>query len=176
VCVLSHCLEVSDHDAQMLILNKGQKKEEECYPYTNRKINKYTIADFQLNLSYEMWEQIFDGNDVNEIFNSFLNTFLRIYYSSFPLIRVKNKMNQNSWITPGIITCCKHKRELYKELQNNNNTTLASNYRDYAKILSRVIREAKISDNDQLILNSHNKVKTTWGIINKDSGKNKKNK
>jgi hypothetical protein len=127
-----------------------------------------------LNLGYETWEQVFDGNDVNEICNSFLNTFLRIYYSSFPLIWVKNKMNQNSWITPGIITSCKHKRELYKELKNNNNTTLASYYRHYAKILSRVIREAKITENDQLILNSHNKVKTTWDIINKESGKNKK--
>jgi len=124
-----------------------------------------------LNLSYETWEQVFDGNDVNGIFNSFLNTFLRIYYSSFPLIWVKNKMNQNSWITPGIIIFCECKRELYKKLKNNNNATLASYYRDYAKILSRVIREAKITENDQLILNSHNKVKTTWGIIHKESGK-----
>jgi hypothetical protein len=144
--------------------------------YTKRKINKHTIEDFQFNLNYEMWEQIFDRNDVNEIFNTFLNTFLRIYYSSFPLIRVKNKMNQISWITPGIVTSCKCKRELYKELKNNNNNnaTLASYYKDYAKILSRVIREAKITENDQLILNSHNKLKTTWGIINKESGKNKK--
>ena len=124
-----------------------------------------------MNLSYETWEQVFDGNDVNEIFNSFLNTFLRIYYSSFPLIRARKKLNQNSWITPGIITSCKRKRELYKELKNNNNTTLASYYRDYVRILSRVIREAKITKNDQLILNFHNEVKTTWGIINKESGK-----
>ena len=52
-------------------------------------------------------------------------------------------MNQNSLITPRIITCCKCKRELYKELKSNNNTTLASYYRDYARILSRFIIEAK---------------------------------
>jgi len=66
---------VSDHDAQMLILNKGQKKEKECYTYTTRKINKYNIADFQLHLSYETWETVFDGNDVSEIFNSFFKYF-----------------------------------------------------------------------------------------------------
>jgi transposase-like protein len=165
---------LSNNDAQMLILKKKKKKEKECYTYTQREINKYTIADFQLNLSYEMWEQVFDGNDVNEIFNSFLNIFLRIYYSSFPLIRVKNKMNQNSWIAPGIITSCKHKRELRKKLKNNNIATLASYYRDYAKILSRVISEAKITENDQLILNSHIKVKTTWDIINEESGGKKR--
>jgi len=119
-----------------LILNKGRKKE--CQTYIERKIYKYIIADFQLKLSHETWELVFDGNDVNKIFNCFLNIFLRIYYSSFPLIQAKNKMKQNSWITPGIITFCKHKGELFKELQNNNNATLASYYRDYCKILSMV--------------------------------------
>jgi hypothetical protein len=83
-------------------------------------------------------------------------------------------MNQNSWITPVIITSCKHKGELYKELKNNNNATLASYHTDYSKILSTVIRKAKITENDKLILNSQNKVKTTWGIISKEYGKSKK--
>jgi hypothetical protein len=77
-------------------------------------------------------------------------------------------MNQNSWITPGIITCCKHKRELHKEIQNNNNNniaTLASYYTDYSKILSVVIGKAKIIEHHKLILNPHNKVKTTGGVF-----------
>ena len=72
-----------------------------------------------------------------------------MYYSSFPLILAKSKMNQNSWITPGIITSCKHKRVIYKELQINNNATLAFYYRDYAKILSMVIRKTKIMEHDK---------------------------
>jgi len=84
-------------------------------------------------------------------------------------------MNQNSWITPGIITSCKHKRKLCKELQNNNNNaTLASYYRDYSNILSMVIRKAERIDHDKLILNFHNKIKTMWDIVNKESGRNKK--
>ena len=47
---------LSDHDTQLLILRKGEKKEMECHTYIKRKINKYTIADFQLKLSHEMWE------------------------------------------------------------------------------------------------------------------------
>jgi hypothetical protein len=53
---------------------------------------------------------------------------------------------------------------------------VASYYSDYSKILSIVIRKAKINEHDKLILNSHYKVKTTWGVINKESGKNKKKK
>jgi len=165
---------LSDHDAQLLILSNGTKKEKECHTYIKRKINTYTIADFQWKLSNETWKHVFDGNDVNKIFKTLLNIFLRIYYSSFPLTQVKSKMNQNSWITPGIITSCKHKRELYKEKLNNNNTILASYYRYYYKILSMVIRKAKRMEHDKLILNSHIKVKSTWDITNKESGRNKK--
>ena len=81
---------LSDHDAQLLILNKGWKKEKECHTYIKRKINKYITADFQLKLCHETWELVFDGNDVNKIFISFLNIFLTIYYSRFPLIQAKN--------------------------------------------------------------------------------------
>jgi len=165
---------LSDHDAQLLILNKGQKNEKECHTYIKRKINNYTIADFQLKLSHEMWEQVFDGNDVNKIFNTFQNIFFRNHYSSFPVIQAKNEINQNSWITPGIVNSCKHKRELDKELPNNDNDTLVSYYRDYSKILSMAIRKAKIIEHYNLIPNLHHKVKTTWGIVNKGSGRNKK--
>jgi len=37
-----------------------------------------------------------------------------------------------------------------------------------------VIRKAKRIEHDKLILNSHNKIKITWDIINKESGRNKK--
>jgi hypothetical protein len=50
---------LSDHDAQLLILKQGQRKEKECHTYIKRKINKYTMADFQLKLSHKTWEQVF---------------------------------------------------------------------------------------------------------------------
>jgi hypothetical protein len=83
-------------------------------------------------------------------------------------------MIQNSWITPGIVTSCKHKGELYKELKNTNNTIVASYYRDYCKILFMVIKETKGIEHDKLIINSHNEIKTTWGIINEENGRCKK--
>jgi hypothetical protein len=45
------------------------------------------IRDFNIRLSLETWENISDDSeetDVNRIFNNFHNTFLRIFYSSFP--------------------------------------------------------------------------------------------
>jgi hypothetical protein len=38
-----------------------------------------------MQLRYEMWDDVFSGNDVDTIFNSFLNKHLNIFHSSFPL-------------------------------------------------------------------------------------------
>ena len=59
---------LSDHDAQLLTVSYGGKKEKGCHTDIKRKTSKYTIADFQWKLSHETWERVFDGNDVNEIF------------------------------------------------------------------------------------------------------------
>ena len=37
-------------------------------------------------------------------------------------------------------------------------------------------RKGKKTERDKLIINSYNKIKTTWHIINKESGRNKKKK
>jgi hypothetical protein len=45
---------LSDHDAQLLTLSNAGKKEKDCNSTIKRKISKFTIADFQWNLSHEM--------------------------------------------------------------------------------------------------------------------------
>jgi hypothetical protein len=125
--------------------------------------------------SNETWEVVFDEKDVNKTFNIFLNIFLRICYQSFPLIQTNKQSKVNSWITPGILISCKHKRELYRQLWNNNNNyhIITSHYKKYSKLLTMVIKKAKRMEYDKLIVNSHNKIEITWNIINTESGRNK---
>jgi hypothetical protein len=78
---------LSDHDAQSITLYSFNMS-----PPTKKKlirnINEHTINDFFIKLSYENWDAIFSTDDVNEMFNSFLDSYLKIFYSSFPLKRV----------------------------------------------------------------------------------------
>ena len=89
-----------------------------------RKVNDYTITDFLDKLSKESWEGTFNNENIDLIFNSFLNTYLRIYYSSFPPTRINTRTNQKTWISQGIRNSCKYKRELYLLTKNSNNPTL----------------------------------------------------
>jgi hypothetical protein len=70
---------LSDHDAQLLKISFECTLVSIHKFKTVRKINKYTISDFIAKLSYESWDAIFSSEDVNIIFNSFLNIYLRVF-------------------------------------------------------------------------------------------------
>jgi hypothetical protein len=82
---------LSDHDVQLLKISTEYTLVPTHKLKTVRKINKYTISDFITKLSCESWDTIFNSKDVNTMFNSFLDIYLRIFYFSFPLKKVKQK-------------------------------------------------------------------------------------
>ena len=95
---------LSDHDAQIITINNITV--DKCISKTQsiRKLNKFFIFKFAPNLSYENWDSVFMEEDVNTVFNNFLNTHLRIFNSSFPLQKIYSTRNNNPGITTGIKT------------------------------------------------------------------------
>jgi hypothetical protein len=71
---------LSDHDAQLLLLNNTEIQNSISCCYTKRQIKSANIENFKFNLSFETCEEIFIDDDVDKIFNSFLNTYLRVFY------------------------------------------------------------------------------------------------
>jgi hypothetical protein len=80
---------LSDHDAQMLELYVANlnSKRNNYKTITIRKIDFNSVNEFKDKLSSELRQNVFGNvnNDVDTIFNSFLNTYLQIFYSCFPL-------------------------------------------------------------------------------------------
>jgi len=157
-----------DHNAQMLTL---------CIPShtsfkpglarTGRKYDD-SLSDFKMKLSYENWENVFNStsdNDVNVIFNNFLNTYLRIFYGSFPLYKFLVRNKCKGWLTKGILISCRHKKDLYLLCRMSNNIVLKNFYKKYCKILTSTIQLAKKLHYNELISKSENKTKTAWSII-----------
>jgi len=109
--------------------------------------------------------KVFVEENVNIIYNNFVNTYLRILYASFPFVRLRNLQNSKPWLTKGIKISCLNKRRIYLNYRNNTNPNFKKHYKRYCQILSRVIRAAKRLHYSKLILQSANKQKTTWNII-----------
>jgi hypothetical protein len=155
---------LSDHDAQIIALTDIST----CIPKQSfsliRKIDD-TIRNFVRHLSYEHWENVFMEEDVNIIYNNFVNTYGRIFYANFPLVKIKNSRNLKPWLTKGIKISCLNKRRLYLNYRNSNNPTLKKHYKRYCQTLSKVITAVKILHYNKLISQSDNKQKTAWNII-----------
>jgi hypothetical protein len=62
--------------------------------WVRERTNKYSMEEFKIRLSYESLDSIFsndDNMDINSLFNIFLNNYLRIVYTSFPLIEITER-------------------------------------------------------------------------------------
>jgi hypothetical protein len=107
-----------------------------------------------------------------------LNSYLRIFNSCLPLAhkqKITKRININ-WITTGIRVSCAQKRTLYLRIIKEGNLALKGHYSKYCKILKKVIVAAKKMAYDDFISKFHNKLKSTWKIINSEKGRiNKQN-
>jgi hypothetical protein len=81
---------------------------------------------------------------------------------------IRQNYKQKPWITTEIKVSCKNKRVLYDEVKKSNSPILNTYYKNYCKILTRVINKAKKMAYDKQIKYSKNKVRTTWRIINNE--------
>jgi len=79
--------------------------------------------------------------------------------------------DKNNWITQGIHISCKHKRSLYNFTKNSSDQKSNAHYIEYCDILRKVINRAKKQNYSRFIAKSNKKIRMTWNIINKETGK-----
>jgi hypothetical protein len=61
----------SNHDAQLtLILDINMSSHPSC-SWVIRKIDKRSLLSFNDGLSFELWNEVFDENNVNIMFSTF---------------------------------------------------------------------------------------------------------
>jgi hypothetical protein len=142
---------LSDHDAQLLVMENVIMPAQELTSFYIRNFNDHSIHDFLLQLSMENWEDVFTGNNLNIIFNKFLDTYLKIFNTCFTKKTLHPMHKYNPWITRGIKISCHNKRILYLNCRNSNDKNLKNRYKRYCRTLSNVIKAAKKMHNDELI-------------------------
>jgi hypothetical protein len=160
---------LSDHDAQLITLKNFPLPISNTELADIRNINTNTIAEFQLQLSGEQWDNIFGNNNVNDTFNDFLNTYLRCFHFSFIKKEITSTNTPNQWITKGIKISCQKKKGLFLLCKHSNDLNFKVYYKRYCAVVSKVILTAK-NCIIICILNSRNKMKSTWEIINQERG------
>jgi hypothetical protein len=84
---------LSDHGAQVTTLYCLSLGPQTKKCKLVRKITNFTIEYFLFKLSYETWDTVFSTDNVNVMFSSFLDTYLKNFHSSFPfkIVRIAKK-------------------------------------------------------------------------------------
>ena len=105
--------------------------------------------------------------NVNIIFNNFLNIYLRIFYASYPITKSQNSYKSKPWLTNGIRISCANKTKHYLTYRNSIDPNHKEYYKQNCQILTSVIMAAKKLHYNKLLLKSNNKTKTktTWDIV-----------
>jgi hypothetical protein len=79
-------------------------------------------------------------------------------------------------MTKGIKIPINHKREFYLSSRNNKNPKSKEHYKLYCKLLTKVIKEAKILQYKKQISTSYNKTRTIWNIVKSRTGNKKRDR
>ena len=159
---------MSDHDAQIIVLHDITIPNDNNYFHFTRTLNKSSVLNFNFKLTYEFWDNVFSYNVVNLSFNNSLNTYLRIFYSSFPIKKIHHISHTKAWLTQGIKISCINKRKIFLISRNSNDREIKNHYKKYCKVLEDVIKLAKKIHYNNLLVNSSNKTKNMWSIINEN--------
>lgn len=171
---------IADHNAVFLNIYVFENpKPNSIKPIRyKRSFNDENVEYFKRLLSKENWIEVTNLTDVDAKTNEFINSITHYFDVAFPLKKctLTNKQFNNSknWITKGIVTSCRRKKELYKLCQITNSLDLKLHYKRYTSILKKVIHAAKLKFNGEFIMKAQNRGKAIWEVVKKETCKNTK--
>ena len=134
-----------------------------------RSFNTSDVNKFRDLFSHIDWSNILNLPDVNDCYNVFINEYMRLFETCFPLKVVKRKHSGNlgaPWLTKGLLKSIKKKNRLYKQFIKTPNSIRESRYKIFRNKLTHVIRKAKRSYYESKFESAKNDLKLTWKLIN----------
>ena len=87
--------------------------------------------------------------------------------------RVTNNNVDKGWLTPTLIALSQMKNDYYLLSRTYDNVTLKDSYTYISNKLKQKVKEAKILYYNTKIIQSSNKTKTIWKVVNQLTSKNK---
>ena len=170
-CVNSGTIDtdISDHFPIYAIFEDELKKQSYKQKIFKRNYRYYNKVSFCEELSAQDWSNIENGTNVNDAYDTFLQTFGTICDKHAPILKcfVKQKGARNPWITKAILKSIRRKHKLYsKMISSNHQPQHVEKYKKYRNVLTNVLRKAKRDYYSTLFMTHKNDTGQTWKVIN----------
>lgn len=159
----------SDHYGQKITLQNPDFNHNSNTIITRKRIfSSKNKALFKNLISAIDWSALYTKTDVNQAYDIFYEYFNSCFNVAFPVknIKINNENKCPEWMTIGIKTSCRNKRSLlYIKKFHTTNTNFINHVQNYCKILKNVIILAKRNFSNNCIINSSNKIRSTWKLV-----------
>ena len=122
------------------------------------------------------WQSIKTIKDPNHAINVLINKIKECQDKATCItkknIHKNNLCPRSDWITTAIMKSCQNKEYLYNKMKKEpKNNQIKETYKNYVKILNKVIKNAKINYEKHRIKANINNARQLWKIINSKIGK-----
>lgn len=160
--ILEHKL--TDHDPILLNvqLNNNVEKTNKKYSYQVTDFNKLTTLMQQAG-----WDDVLSINDANICTDNFIGVLRGIVLQSTKTRYISCKKRRiKPWISGGLLVSIRNRDKLKKECTiNHNNLALLNRYREYRKMLTKLIKISKYTYYKLLAQRTTNDSRKLWSVI-----------
>ena len=132
-----------------------------------RIFNAANIYKFQELLNKVSWDEVYEQDDLDLAFTTFLEILQIKYNEAFPIV-IRNKLISkiNGWFDTELCSLQKEKRTAYLRFLRNNNPESQLAYHKIRNHYERVIKTKKSQYFQKLLASCQNDLKQTWSVIN----------
>ena len=138
-----------------------------------RVINDVTKKGIIKDLENLYWDEILAEEDVNIIYNKFVNLFTNLFNPNCPVNtsnitqgKRKTKRPDKPWMTTCLKNACKKKNMLYKQFLKNRIIEREAKYKKYKNKLTAILRYSEKQHYSNILELNKMNMKETWKILN----------
>jgi len=128
-----------------------------------RNFSKSNVEKFNICLDSIDWSNVYQCSDPNIAFNYFIDRLAPIHDSCFPFNKPKRNMNHDKkWVTSALIKSMNVKCKLHKKWVKSRKKYDEIKYKNYSKMLRKLLRVAERQYYDKLFDSKTQSIKNIW--------------
>jgi hypothetical protein len=164
---------LSDHTGQICTLQVDDTdidNSPEICEYRN--LSDKNLQKLHSSLDSVKWDNILIYDDVDDCYSKFYEILTEHMNKICPnIIKPCKNINKKKWVNKNIKDKLRTKRELYKNMIQGRTTR--KEYNDFKNKLKYEMKIAEKTYNTQFITKAKNKIKATWMVTKRKTGKSK---
>lgn len=126
-------LAISDHTAQILKIKVNKSCRIKYWRKSVRDISDENLLKFKKHLNSLSFTEVYNIEDPNLAYDTFLDLFLLLYNSCFPLKYIRVKFGKKiKWVSKGIRVCSRRQRYLLWQTRIKPTAEIKQKFRDYS--------------------------------------------